>query len=201
MASNTKQLTLRQEKFIQNILKGNTRYDAYVSAYPKALKWDRNIVDITAYNLLKTHKIFIRYTELLEQLREKEHTKICWTRDEAIKTLLFILEQGKKEINEMIESKEMELDLIYRKLEKNTKDLDMTKLLTEELISKLKQSRITSKMNNVLLGALDKLNKLYGFYTFNIQVSREYDPEKEAMKSLTTEELRTLVRELENKIS
>lgn len=62
-------LNAKQEKFIQNIVKGMSQRQAYKDAY-KAKYADKDI-DSKACNLFNSDKVQARYKELMQQLEDK----------------------------------------------------------------------------------------------------------------------------------
>lgn len=61
-------LTLKQEKFVQELIKGKSQREAYRIAYPKSLKWADNTVDSRASKLFNSYKVITRYNELRDRL-------------------------------------------------------------------------------------------------------------------------------------
>ena len=59
-----KGLTKRREMFLEGLMQGKSQRQSYIAAYPNAAKWAPEAVDAKASNLLKTDKVWIRYTEL-----------------------------------------------------------------------------------------------------------------------------------------
>jgi phage terminase small subunit len=64
-------LTHKQEKFCQEIIKGNTQSDAYREAYTKSKSWKSNTVWERASVLSKNSKVIARLEELRKEC-EKE---------------------------------------------------------------------------------------------------------------------------------
>lgn len=64
-------LTAKQEKYVQNLIKGMSQREAYRDAYPSSKKWKENTVDSEASKMLTNPKIFNRYNEL-QNKAEKE---------------------------------------------------------------------------------------------------------------------------------
>lgn len=60
-------LTAKQEKYVQNLVKGLSQREAYRKAYPSSLRWKDNIVDSKASNLFKNGKVLARYNELIDK--------------------------------------------------------------------------------------------------------------------------------------
>ena len=80
-------LTDKQEKYIQELLKGKSQREAYREAYPNSREWKDTTVDVKASELLKVGKVLVRYTQLREE-REQEHKeKALYTLEEAVKDL------------------------------------------------------------------------------------------------------------------
>ena len=91
-------LTVKQEKYVQELLKGKSQREAYKIAYPSSRKWKDNVVDVRACELLKHSKVSVRYTKLRAE-REAEHkAKALYTLEEAIDDLKGIKELAHKDI-------------------------------------------------------------------------------------------------------
>ena len=86
-------LTSKQEKFIQALVAGKSQRQAYKEAYNAANMKDKTI-DERASVLFKNDKIKTRYNELLEENKNKA----LYTREEAVKDLIWIKEESKKDI-------------------------------------------------------------------------------------------------------
>lgn len=61
-------LTDKQEKFVQELLKGKSQREAYRIAYPNSVKWTDNALDSRASRLLKSDKVLTRYEKLKDRL-------------------------------------------------------------------------------------------------------------------------------------
>lgn len=62
-------LTIKQEKFIQNIVKGMSQREAYKNAY--SAKYKDEVIDVRACELFKSSKVQVRYNELIKQLEDE----------------------------------------------------------------------------------------------------------------------------------
>lgn len=62
-------LTIKQEKFIQNIVNGMSRREAYKDAYDA--KYKDEVIDVRACELFKSSKVQVRYNELIKQLEDE----------------------------------------------------------------------------------------------------------------------------------
>ena len=63
-------LTAKQEKFVQNIVKGMSQRQAYKDAYNAENMKDETI-DNEAYKLFNSNEISIRYQELIDKLEDE----------------------------------------------------------------------------------------------------------------------------------
>ena len=82
-------LTTKQEKYVQELIKGKSQREAYKVAYPKSENWKEATIDTNACNLLKNNKVLTRYNEL----RDKTANKAIWTRERSINTLVNIMQK------------------------------------------------------------------------------------------------------------
>lgn len=62
-------LTIKQEKFIQNIVNGMSQREAYKDAYNA--KYKDEVIDVRACELFKSSKVQVRYNELIKQLEDE----------------------------------------------------------------------------------------------------------------------------------
>ena len=62
-------LTIKQEKFIQNIANGMSQREAYKDAYNA--KYKDEVIDVRACELFKSSKVQVRYNELIKQLEDE----------------------------------------------------------------------------------------------------------------------------------
>ena len=87
-------LTPKQEKFVQELIKGASQREAYKAAYNTS-KWKDSSVDIEACKLFNNTKVLQRYNELLEEHKNKA----LYTREEMVNDLIWIKEKAKEDIN------------------------------------------------------------------------------------------------------
>ncbi len=133
-------LTPKQEKFVQNLVKGMSQREAYKNSYNASNMKDETI-DSKASHLFKEDKIRIRYEELIK----KADDEAIMSARERKKWLTRVI-NGETEENIVIEFK------------------------TDEAgnIKKIEQS-VPSKLKTRLM-ALDVLNKMDGEYTSRVQI-------------------------------
>lgn len=82
-------LTLKQEKFVQELIKGKSQREAYKIAYPNCKSAD-NIVDIKASKLLATDKVRLRYKDLHSKLIKRAEEKVIITAEEILREIVDI---------------------------------------------------------------------------------------------------------------
>jgi phage terminase small subunit len=61
-------LTDKQEKFVQELIKGKSQREAYREAYPGSKKWTDNSIDARASRLFKSDKVLTRYNEIHDKM-------------------------------------------------------------------------------------------------------------------------------------
>ncbi len=133
-------LTPKQEKFVQNIIKGMSQREAYKNSY-NASKMKNETIDSKASNLFKEDKIRTRYEELIKK-----------TEDEAVMSAI----ERKKWLTDVINGKIKYNDKEAYILEK-IKALDILNKMDGEYTSKVqidnpKATKILSSINKQLGG-------------------------------------------------
>jgi phage terminase small subunit len=77
-------LTQKQEKFVQELIKGKSQREAYKKAY-NAKNMSDNSIDVNASKLLKNTKVALRYNELRTKVVKRAEEKAIITAEEVIK--------------------------------------------------------------------------------------------------------------------
>ena len=126
-------LTQKQEKFVQNLIKGMSQRDAYKNSYDAANMAD-DTIDNKACNLFKQAKIRARYEELIGILNEKNTEKAIMSAQERMEWLTRIVTGEEKEtimLDDIEVSKSADLTT-------RMKALDILNKMSGEYIEKLK---------------------------------------------------------------
>ena len=89
--SKGRMLTTKQERFVQELIKGKSQREAYRIAYPASKKWKDENVDSKASNLLKNVKVRTRYEELKKKTEEKITYDAAEVKNIIIETMLSIV--------------------------------------------------------------------------------------------------------------
>lgn len=61
----------KQERYVEELVKGKSQRQAFRIAYPNSQKWKDATVDSKASALFKTDKVLARYKELMEEAKTK----------------------------------------------------------------------------------------------------------------------------------
>jgi phage terminase small subunit len=126
------ELTVKQEKFVQNIVSGMSQRQAYKDAFQ--VDYDDNAIDVNACKLFNDAKIKLRYQELLEELKE---TAIMI----AIERMIWLSEvvQGKQMEKEVVVLKDGEIRVedVEANLTTKIKALDTLNKMSGEYITKI----------------------------------------------------------------
>lgn len=87
-------LTTKQEKYVQGLIAGLSQRKAYREAYPNTKEWKDSSVDSQASKTLALDKVYTRYSELLDEHKNKA----LWTREKAVNDLIWLVERSKESI-------------------------------------------------------------------------------------------------------
>ncbi len=81
-----KKLTAKQEKFVQELIKGKSQREAYKAAY-NAKNMSENSIDVEASKLLKNPKVAQRFEELRSKVIKRTEEKAIITAEEIIREI------------------------------------------------------------------------------------------------------------------
>ena len=157
--SNTYKITMQQETFVNEVLKGKTYTEAYKIAYPNSRKWKKGVSE-TASRLAATPKVKALLEKGLEEFREREKLKTGWTREEAITQLKFVVETNRRDLERIEQAAEEELELLAKAIQEDPENAAM---LVNLMIQKKKATRANSVNNTGIISAVSELNKLQGY--------------------------------------
>jgi hypothetical protein len=92
-------LTAKQERFCQNlIIKGLSQRQAYLDAYPTSKEWKPETVDEAACRLVNNNcKVSARIEELKAEQKAIIQAEAKWTRNDAYKTLIKLMQRAERE--------------------------------------------------------------------------------------------------------
>ena len=137
-------LTQKQERFVQELIKGKSQREAYKRAY-NAKNMSDNSIDVNASKLLKNTKVALRYNELRTKVVKRAEEKAIITAEEVIRGIANI---AKDDIGNYLEYKtvktlvgyddEGEPLLEYRTVVdlKDSKDIDTSNISEVSIDSK-----------------------------------------------------------------
>lgn len=166
-----KRLTQKQEKFVQELIKGKSQREAYKSAY-NAKKMSDNAIDVEASKLLKNPKVALRHEQLRSRVIKRTEEKAIITAEEIIKEIASI---AKDDISNYLDFS-MRKDVVVGFDDagpiredritvdiKNSKDID-TKNISEVSLGKDGQFKFKLYQRDT---ALFKLAELFGLNELN----------------------------------
>ncbi len=185
-------LTQQQETFCIEVAKGNTQTEAYLIAYPKSKKWQKEAVWVQASILSSKKKI----QDKIDELKEDTQKDVTWTRKQVLANLDYILWQHKSNIlrkeiiyNDMLDEK-------YKAFEKyiNTENADEQKI--EKMKNEIRQIELQKNTSPVdikgILSVIQVINKMQGYNIVKEPEEENNDTIEEYRKQLSIEELKTL---------
>lgn len=104
-----KGLTLKQEKFVQELIKGKSQREAYKTAY-NAKRMTDNSIDREASLLFKNPKVTQRYNELKNKVIKRTEEKAIITAEEIIKEIASI---AKDDISNYLDFRTEKVVVVY----------------------------------------------------------------------------------------
>lgn len=158
--TNPNEVNPQEELFLQEILKGNTQRKAYIKAFPKRSHWKPEAIDNAASRLFNTTKVRNRYDELLVALRAEETEKTQWTREQSIKTLRYVIDKNKQDVERIEAACEEELQGL---LEQIQKDPTNAARYAQAALKQRKSRRLSAIHNQGIVSAVAELNKMQGY--------------------------------------
>lgn len=170
-------LTPKQEKFVNLLVQGLTQRQAFIKAYPDN-KMKQGTIDNYASRIFKSPKVFARYQELLEEMREREKEKTGWTREQSIETLRFVIDTNRKDLERIQQASIEELE----ELEKQVKEYpELAPQLISLMIQQKKKTRANKTNNDALISATSALNQMLGYneQTINMNGAVVFEGENE----------------------
>lgn len=161
-------LTDKQEAFVQNLLRGMSKKDAYIMAYPAARGGTVTNPNLNANRLLAKAHVRARYETLLAEHRERESVVTGWTREQSIHALQFVIDTNRKDLERIIEAGEQELEQLQKTLEEHPEE---AQLVLAQMIKNKKKARANLVNNQGIISAVAELNKMQGFNEQNVNMT------------------------------
>ena len=118
-------LTPKQERFVQNMVKGMSQRQSYLDAFPSSKKWKPETVDNKASKLFNSDEILARYNEIIKK-----------SEDEAIMSAI----ERKKWLTKVIYGEIKDKQVFFTDGEADTVDIEAN------VTTKMKAINILNKM-------------------------------------------------------
>lgn len=192
-------LTEKQEKFVQELVKGKSQREAYKEAYEKSRLWKDTAVDTQASILFKNSKVLERYNELMDRLVKESEDECIVTAKEVLRELKRI---GFADIKDYLSYKTaktvVDRDPVtgepvigYQQII-DVLDSDKVDGRVIQEVS-IKRGTFTFKMYDKM-AALDKLGKTLGMFTDKIETSGETTVNNRVdLTAISTEDLKKML--------
>jgi len=162
--------TVAEDIYANKLAQGWTQRKSYVKAYPNKTNWKVTSLDIMASKLASKEKVKKRilfYTDKYKELNEKMES---WSRGEAVKTLRFVVDINRKEVDRINEACEEEIDELLKLSQVVDSMEEQTKIL-KKVIDLRKMRRLSNINNQGIINASSELNKMHGYNEENINHS------------------------------
>ncbi|MDD7356629.1 MAG: terminase small subunit [Streptococcus hyointestinalis] len=154
-------LTPKQELFVQGIIAGLSQRQAYRKAYPSAKRWQDNVVDNRASELLKNGEVLVRYRELLKQFSNMS----LWSREQAFNEYEWLKNKAKQAIenegvkqanaNAFLAAVDGMNNMAFKELELEDKKLVREIELLQAKLDAIKGSKPDTSLMEALLDAVE----------------------------------------------
>lgn len=193
-------LTEKQEKYVQELIKGKSQREAYRIAYPKCKAMDKTI-DEKASKLFAMDKVRTRYNQINDRLIKEAEDECIVSAKEVLRELKrigfadikdFLSFRTGKKVVEYDDDGEPIIDYGQIIEVKNSDQVD-GKVIQEVSINS--RGVFTFKLHNKM-DALEKLGKTLGMFKDKMEVSGEI----KTNQSLSNEELDERIKELKSKL-
>lgn len=89
----TKQLTAKQERFVQGLVSGLSQREAYRAAYPASRASDKSMDELASKLIALPH-----VTARREALLSEHAKKALWTRERAVRTLIALADRAEAQL-------------------------------------------------------------------------------------------------------
>lgn len=139
-------LNIKQEKFIQNIVKGMSQREAYKEAYK--VNYDENAIDNKASKLFNKDEVQARYKELIKELEDDS----IMSAKERMKWLTDVIKDiQREEANiKMPDGEEILIGMKNADLNTKIKAIDTLNKMSGEYITKVEGNIAVEKLEDVL---------------------------------------------------
>ena len=192
-------LTEKQEKFVQELVKGKSQREAYKEAYEKSRLWKDTAVDTQASILFKNSKVLERYNELMDRLVKESEDECIVTAKEVLRELKRI---GFADIKDYLSYKTAKT-VVDRDPVTGEPVIDYQQIIDVldsdqvdgRVIQEVSIKRGTFKFKMYdKMAALDKLGKTLGMFTDKIETSGETTVNNRVdLTAISTEDLKKML--------
>lgn len=165
-AMKSTELTKKQEKFVQELIKGKSQREAYREAYPASVNWKDNVVDVKASEL-KTGKVLVRYNELHDRLVKEAEDECIVSAKEVLREYAKI---GFSNITDYLKIQTDEGNNQFVELY-DTESIAREKM---DAVAEIKQTKdgISLKLYDKK-GALDSIARHLGMFNDNLNIANK----------------------------
>lgn len=178
---NNATLTDKQEKFVQELIKGKSQREAYKTSYPTSVKWLDKSVDEKASAMMNNVKVLLRYNALHNRLIKEAEDDCIITAKQVLQELANIALANGSDFADVYEEERNVIDsegnptgeVVTRKYVgvKTTKDVPNDKL---SAIAGIEATNFGIKVKqHDKVKALELIGKHFGMFTDKLEVKAE----------------------------
>ena len=138
------ELTVKQEKFVQNIVSGMSQRQAYKDAFQA--DYDDNAIDVNACKMFNDAKIKLRYKELIEELKEVN----IMTAKERMIWLSEVVQGIQTDKEVVVNGAEVQIKEVEANLMTKLKAIDTLNKMSGEYTTKIEGNIGVTKLEDLL---------------------------------------------------
>ena len=174
-----KKLTIKQELFVKELVKGKSQRKSYKKAYPHTIKWKPTSIDVSASRMFANPKVKLRYNQLMEIVRIETEKECIVESTEIIRELKKI---GFSDITDFISfetrktlsDNDGEAIAEYRNIIEMKPSSKVDGSIIQE-VSLSDNGKLTFKLHSKLQ-ALEKLGKALGMFADDVNMNITIPP-------------------------
>jgi len=199
-------LTDKQERFVQELIRGKSQREAYGIAYPKSIKWTDNALDSRASRLFKSDKVLTRYNIIHDRLMKESEDECIVDAKRVLRELACIAFTDVKEFAKVVTlpktrmvwnegTEEYDYHEVVNQYEQVVLITDTDQLTRNKTaaIKSIKQGRHGIEIELYPKDkSLELLGRHLGMFKDRVEISGQVN---NPMEGLTTEELKKLIND------
>ncbi len=164
-------ITVPEETFIRELLRGHTTKEAYKIAFKEQCEqMDDEEIAYEARKLSARRKIQRRRLELMQEMQDELKETRKWEFANSVQQLRYAMDEIQYEVERIKQASQDEIDALFAKADREENKAKRERIL-DEINKKMKYKHLTQTQMQSMIMAVAELNKMHGFNqdNFNFQ--------------------------------